>query len=82
MATQVKAAEKPLAPAAGDDKTKGDLVNLQQQNLPAVVDFGEDAGVGMENIDKSEVRIAWLAVLQSNSPQCDESANRDRKSVV
>lgn len=37
----------------------------------AVQDFGDDAGMGMENIGKDEFRIPFLTVLQSNSPQCD-----------
>lgn len=32
-------------------------------------DYGEEAGVGFENTDKSDLSIPFLAVLQSNSPQ-------------
>lgn len=36
----------------------------------AVVDFGDDAGKGMENVGHEEFRVPFLRVLQSNSPQC------------
>jgi len=38
-------------------------------NALAVVDFGEDAGVGMENIDRSEYAIPFVRVLHALSPQ-------------
>jgi hypothetical protein len=44
-----------------------------KSNLPTVQDFGEDAGAGMENIDKSERRIPFLSILQSNSPQVKDT---------
>ncbi len=33
-------------------------------------DFGSDAGEGMENVSADEMRIPFLYVLASNSPQC------------
>lgn len=33
-------------------------------------DFGSEAGGGMENIERDEIRIPFLIVLQTNSPQC------------
>ena len=37
--------------------------------LPAIYDFGDDSGAGLENIDKDEIRIPILTVLQAQSPQ-------------
>lgn len=37
----------------------------------AVIDYGEDAGAGMENVGAEEFRIPLLRILQGNSPQCD-----------
>ena len=34
-----------------------------------VVDFGDDAGMGMEDVDKSEFKVPFLRILQTNSPQ-------------
>lgn len=36
----------------------------------AVVDFGEDAGMGMEDVSQDEYRIPFLRVLDPKSPQC------------
>lgn len=51
-------------------------------NLPAaqpagggavtVVDFGDDAGKGMENVTSDETRIPIIRVLQALSPQCGD----------
>lgn len=35
----------------------------------AVIDYGEDAGRGMEGLSRDEVKIGMLRILQSNSPQ-------------
>lgn len=40
----------------------------------AAVNFEEDAGRGMENVDRDSIAIPFLAVLQKNSPQCDPDA--------
>lgn len=37
----------------------------------AAVNFEDDAGRGMENVDADSVAIPFLVVLQKNSPQCD-----------
>jgi hypothetical protein len=37
-----------------------------------VVDLGDDAGLGMDNMDSSELRIPFLYLLQANSPQVAE----------
>lgn len=33
-------------------------------------DFGDDAGQGMENVDRSEYKIPFLRILDPKSPQC------------
>lgn len=35
-----------------------------------VIDYGDDAGAGLANIERDEIRIPMFRVLQSNSPQC------------
>lgn len=40
----------------------------------AVVDFGEDAGAGMENVQAGELKIPFLVILQKNSPQVNPPA--------
>lgn len=34
-------------------------------------DFGSEAGGGMENVERDEIKIPFLIVLQTNSPQVD-----------
>ena len=62
------------APAADlrEDPTKGQELAPRTQTATglATVDFGDDAGAGMENIDSSEIKVPFLNILQSNSPQC------------
>lgn len=48
------------------DKTP---VPASQGGLPAIPDYGDDAGAGMENVDRDETRIPFVRVLQTNSPQ-------------
>lgn len=61
-----------------DDKapdTKHQQVADDQRPQPgtgtdlSVVDFGEDAGVGMENVDQSEFKIPFVRILDAKSPQ-------------
>jgi hypothetical protein len=40
-----------------------------------VMDFARDAGMGLENADKDSFAIPFLAILQSNSPQCQPVAD-------
>ncbi len=52
-------------------KDTGKDVSVQRQNTSMdVVDLGDDAGQGMENMDSSELKIPFLYLLQTNSPQC------------
>lgn len=41
--------------------------------LPDNIDFGTDAGGGMEEADRDSFAIPFLRVLQKGSPQCDEA---------
>lgn len=70
--TQVKNAP------AEEEKKPGQEVATAGNTAPALagpaVDFGEDAGTGMENLKKSEMMIPFFNILQSNSPQCDETS--------
>lgn len=48
------------------------LAAQQQGGALAVVDFGDDAGKGMQNISDEERRVPFLRILQSNSPELEE----------
>lgn len=41
--------------------------------LPGGYDYGDDAGSGWENTGTDDFTIPFLAILQSNSPQCSET---------
>jgi hypothetical protein len=77
MATkqQTKAPVKTAPPAQKGPAKSATAVAVRPAN--AVVDptlaaqFEEDTGKGMANVDADSVAIPFLAVLQSNSPQCD-----------
>lgn len=54
--------------------TKQELEKVEAGGLPAGLDdYGEDSGGGMENLDPEELRVPFIRVLQSNSPQVDAS---------
>src|SRR6266550_5782372 len=36
----------------------------------AVIDYGDDEGLGLENVDVNELRVPILRMLQALSPQC------------
>lgn len=57
--------------ATGPAEEKGGAVAQRSANATglATVDFGDDAGAGMENVDSSEIKIPFFFILQSNSPQ-------------
>jgi hypothetical protein len=48
-------------------------VKTQEGGLPAVYDFGEDAGAGLENLSANEILTPFLALLQPLSPQLDKT---------
>lgn len=61
-----KTKDKPEA----EEKAPGTDVARAAGTDVAVVDFGDDAGRGMENVTAEELRVPFLVILQSNSPQC------------
>lgn len=48
-------------------------VAVVEKALPAAIDFGADAGVGMEGADAQSFAIPFLSALQKISPQCEEA---------
>lgn len=67
-ATQQK--RKPL----GDPLTKDGMHEVEDAaGLPTTdaIDYAADAGAGMEGADRDSFAIPFLAVLQTNSPQCE-----------
>jgi len=53
-------------------KIEGGALTQTGSRALASYDFGEDAGVGLENVDKSELKLPWITLLQSNSPQVED----------
>lgn len=51
-------------------KKKTDLA--KNKNALAMPDFGEFAGVGMENVDSNDISIPFLGIVQTDSPQLDK----------
>ena len=49
-----------------------DVTVKKEGNLPAKIDFISDAGAGLENIDKDDLALPFLKLLQSGS---DETKN-------
>jgi hypothetical protein len=47
--------------------------NTVLQTAPAGDDFAADAGVGFEGLDRDDMAIPFIAILQSGSPQCKRS---------
>ena len=52
---------------------KNELAVKETADVPAVIDFGADAGAGFEGADSTSYAIPFLRVLQSLSPQCKKS---------
>lgn len=52
---------------------KNDVAVKETAGLPAVIDFGADAGAGFEDADSTAYAIPFLRILQSLSPQCKKS---------
>ncbi len=44
-------------------------VTKVEKNEVVAYDYGEDAGVGVDDIDRSEMAIPFIGILQSNSPE-------------
>ncbi len=51
-------------------KKKTDIVG--KGGALAAPDFGEFAGVGMENVDSTDISIPFLGIIQTDSPQLDK----------
>lgn len=62
-----KSADQKSDPAPGTDMTVAPIGGAL-----AVVDFGDDAGKGLQNIKPEERKIPFVRILQSNSPQCED----------
>lgn len=60
--------EAPPVPVPGS--SQGETPPQAASSALVAYDFGDEAGGGMENIDRDEIRIPFLIVLQTNSPQC------------
>lgn len=54
-------------------KPQENVPAVKEANLPAVIDFGADAGSGFEDADSSSYAIPFLRQLQALSPQCKKS---------
>ena len=52
---------------------KQELAKKEDAGLPAVIDFGADAGSGFEDADASSYAIPFLRQLQSMSGQCKKT---------
>lgn len=65
------AAQEPDVPE-GAFVTTGAGAAGQGTAVSTAVDYGADAGAGMENIDRDELIVPRLTILQSNSPQVEE----------
>lgn len=64
-----KTHEKPSAPA-GQQQPEAQLPAERKTGTDlAEYDFGDDAGKGLQDIDRSETRIPFIFILASNSPQ-------------
>lgn len=46
-------------------------VAVKEDHLPAVIDFAQDAGMGVDNLGTDDVALPFLVILQKGSPQID-----------
>lgn len=53
--------------------TKAGAKEEPKKALALPLNFADDAGKGMEQVDRDSVAIPMLMILQSNSPQCDRA---------
>lgn len=49
-----------------------EVAKVETGGAVAVLDYGEDAGVGFEGTKGSDLSIPFLAILQANSPQVED----------
>jgi len=67
--------DKPLETAAAD-ATDAQAVAVRQETLPATaddIDYSEFAGMGREETRAEDYAIPFLRIIQTNSPEVDES---------
>ena len=50
-------------------ETSNNVATKKEGNLPAKIDFISDAGAGLENIDKGDLALPFLKLLQSGSDE-------------
>ncbi len=65
-------AARLAAESGKQDEGNGGALTQTGSRAIASYDFGEDAGQGLENVDKSELKLPWITLLQSNSPQVED----------
>ena len=50
-------------------ETSNNVTTQKEGNLPAKIDFISDAGAGLENIDKDDLALPFLKLLQTGSDE-------------
>jgi hypothetical protein len=58
------------------------VAKAPEAQLPAEVDYGEYAGAGFEGQSREDYSIPFIAVLQSNSPQCTDEGSEARPGML
>lgn len=51
---------------------KTQVAEAKKNQVGQVLDFSQDAGLGLEGADKNSFAIPFLSILQTNSPQCED----------
>lgn len=76
--TETKDVDTKSTQLSGAGALSGGAVPATQQAqspgstaLPMVIDYGADAGKGLEDISFDEISIPFIQIIQSNSPQVD-----------
>lgn len=62
--------------SAGKGIAKTQPADPQRDQLPANIDFAQDARAGMENTDRDSFAIPFLAIMQKGSPQVDKDTDQ------
>ena len=58
-----------MAKANGETKEESTEVKTQETAVSETIDYGEDAGAGIQDTKGSELSIPFISILQANSPQ-------------
>jgi hypothetical protein len=66
--------EQPVQEQVSKPGQELQTAHTQAGSALDVIDIGEDAGLGMENLTRDEFLIPFIRILQSNSPQVDETS--------